>query len=111
MFCSGCGNQIDETAVFCAKCGKRVCISEIPMAEEKVRVVLDPSEVAPQKEIADSGSSLSGHGRTIGLILMILSFVVDFVALFLIGFEAFIPVTIIAGALFMVGFLIRMFCL
>lgn len=109
MFCSNCGKEIQENTSFCPYCGKNVNQVPIPAAE-KVKVILDPSEVVEAKQPIDSSKSFSGQGKTLGLVLMIVSIVFDLVGMFAIGFDAFIPITIGATALFVIGFLLRMFC-
>ena len=110
MFCSKCGSDLQDGAQFCPKCGTKVEQTLAPEPEKKVKVILDPEEVVPQKETADSSKTFSGQGKTFGLILMIISIIGDLVAMFAIGFDAFIPVTIGATVLFVIGFLMRMFC-
>lgn len=109
MFCSNCGKEIIENTSFCPNCGKNVNQASRPV-EEKVKVILDPSEVANAKQPVDSSRSFSGQGRTFGMILMIISIIGDLVAMFAIGFDAFIPITIGATILFVIGFLLRIFC-
>lgn len=110
MFCSKCGNDLPEGTQFCSKCGNKVGEAAVPVVEKEVKVVLDPTEVVPQKKTADSGSSFAGQGKTFGLILMIVSIIGDLLAMFAVGFDAFIPITIGATVLFAIGFLMRMFC-
>ena len=110
MFCSKCGSDLQEGTQFCSKCGNKVGEVFSPVLEQEVKVMLDPSEVVPQKKAADSGSSFAGQGKTLGLILMIVSIIGDLVAMFAIGFDTFIPVTMGATVLFVIGFLMRMFC-
>ncbi len=109
MFCSNCGKEIQENTSFCPYCGKNVNQASHSVTE-KVKVILDPSEVSEAKQPIDSSKSFSGLGKTFGLALMILSIVFDFVGIFAIGFDAFIPVTIGATVLFMIGLLLRFFC-
>lgn len=109
MFCSNCGKEIQESTSFCPYCGKNVNQALQPAAE-KVKVILDPSEVVDTKQPIDSSKSFSGQGKTFGLVLMIVSIVFDLVGMFAIGFDAFIPITIGATALFVIGFLLRIFC-
>ena len=110
MFCSKCGNQLQDGTQFCPSCGNKVGEAAAPVTRQEVKVMLDPAEVVPQKKAADSSKSFSGQGKTFGLILMIVSIIFDLVAMFAIGFDAFIPITIGATALFVIGFLMRLFC-
>ncbi len=110
MFCSGCGNKLQEGTQFCPNCGSKVSAAASPAAEKEVKVILDPAEVVPQKPVADSSKSFAGQGKTFGLILMMVSIIGDLVAMFAIGFDAFIPITIGATILFVIGFFLRMFC-
>lgn len=109
MFCSNCGKEIQENTQFCPYCGKNVNQSPRPVVE-KVKVILDPSEVVDAKQPTDSSKSFSGQGKTIGLVLMIVSIIFDMVAMVAIGFDAFIPITIGATVLFVIGLLLRLFC-
>ena len=61
------------------------------------------------KEFKDSNKRVTGYGKTFGIMLMILSVVGDLLAMLLIGFDAFIPVTIGAAVLFVIGFLMTIF--
>ena len=110
MYCSKCGSNLQDGTQFCPKCGSKVEESILPVAEKEVKVVLDPVERIPQKEVTDSSQSFSGQGKTFGLILMLISIIGDLVAMFAIGFDAFIPITIGATVLFVIGFFMRMFC-
>lgn len=109
MFCSKCGKEIHDGTIFCSSCGNKIGETDSPV-EQEVKVMLDPAEAMPQKKVADSSKSFSGQGKTFGLILMIISIIGDLVAMFAIGFDVFIPITIGATVLFAVGFLMRMFC-
>lgn len=109
MFCVKCGAQLPDGAAFCPSCGNKTA-AEAPAATGEVKVMLDPAEVVPQKAAPDSSKSLAGQGKTIGLILMIISIFGDLLAMMVVGFDAFIPVTIGATVLFVIGFLLRMFC-
>ncbi len=109
MFCSKCGTNLQEGTQFCHNCGNKVGVTNTAVPKQEVKVMLDPSEVVPSKKTADSSKTMSGQGKTIGLILMMLSIIADVVCMFLIGFDAFIPVTIGATILFVIGFFIRMF--
>ena len=110
MFCSKCGKQLKDEMQFCPFCGNKAGEASSSGISHEPRIMLDPSEVVPHKEVPDSSRSLAGQGKTIGLILMILSIVMDLAGMMLIGFDAFIPFTIAATAMFVIGFLIRMFC-
>lgn len=109
MFCSNCGKEIQENTSFCPYCGKNVNQASRSIAE-KVKVILDPSEVVDAKQPIDSSKSFSGQGKTFGLVLMMVSILFDLVGMFAIGFDVFIPITIGAAVLFVVGFLLRIFC-
>lgn len=108
MFCPKCGSAITDESLFCKNCGERINNST-QVSKAPPKIVLDPSEIVEQKETKDTSQSFAGQGKTIGLILMILSIVGDLVSLFIIGFDAFIPVTIGAAVLFGIGYLLRMF--
>ena len=109
MFCSNCGKEIQENMSFCPYCGENVNQASHPVAE-KVKVIFDPSEVVDAKQPIDSSKLFSGQGKTFGMVLMIVSIVFDLVGMFAIGFDAFIPITIGATVLFVIGFLLRIFC-
>ena len=110
MFCSKCGKVIQDGAQFCPNCGNQIDEAVSHVAEKEVKVMLDPTEVVPQKGTADSSKTFSGQGKTFGLILMMISVIGDLIAMFAIGFDAFIPITIGAAVLFVIGFFMRMFC-
>ena len=110
MFCSKCGAKLQDGAQFCPQCGSSIGKAASLIVEKEIKVILDPSEVTPQKQVVDSSKTFSGQGKTFGLLLMIISIIGDLVAMCVIGFDAFIPVTIGATVLFVVGLLLRMFC-
>ena len=110
MFCSKCGATLQDETQFCSQCGNKVSEVSESVAVKEVKVILDPAEVVPAKEIADSSKSFAGQGKTFGLILMMISVIGDLIAMIAIGFDAFIPVTIGATALFVLGFFLRIFC-
>ena len=70
---------------------------------------IDPAEVVPQKAITDSSKTFSGQWKTIGLSLMTISIIGDLLSMFVIGFDFFIPITIGASILFVIGFFMQMF--
>lgn len=109
MFCSNCGKELEDSATFCSDCGQSTGVHKV-LPSESVKFVLDPSEVVETKPVADSSKTFSGQGKVIGLILMIFSIVGDLVAMFVIGFDAFIPITTASTVLFVIGFLLRVFC-
>ena len=106
MFCPKCGIEIKNNVQFCTECGNK--LNTINLNQPKV--VLDPSEIVVKKDTKDSSETFSGLGRSFGICLMIISIILDLVGMFVIGFEAFIPITIGATVLFVIGFLMRMFC-
>lgn len=108
MFCSNCGAKIQDGTQFCPQCGNK--IDKTAPSIKEVKVILDPNEATSQKQVTDSSKSFSGQGKTFGLILMILSIIGDLAAMCVIGFDAFIPVTIGASVLFIIGLLLRLFC-
>jgi len=110
MFCAKCGEEIVDGTQFCPNCGNKTGNTIEKKVIQAPKVMLDPTEVVEHKETADSSKTFSGQGRTIGLIMMIFSIVLDLVGMVAIGFDAFIPITIGSAALFVIGFLIRMFC-
>ena len=105
MFCSKCGTNLQEGTQFCHNCGNEVAKTASSVAQKEIKVMLDPSEVVPQKKVADSSTSFSGQGKTIGLILIIVSIIIDLVGLI----SGFIPITILGSVLFVVGILMRLF--
>ena len=105
MFCSKCGTNLQEGTQFCHNCGNKVGETNTAVPKQEVKVMLDPSEVVPSKKTADSSKSFSGQGKTLGLILMIVSIIIDLVGLV----SGFIPITILGTVLFVVGVLMRMF--
>lgn len=110
MFCPKCGSELPNESQFCPNCGNSLHGATPSSAKKEVKVILDPTEVVPQKLTADSSKSFSGQGKTFGLILMLISILGDLAAMFVIGFDAFIPITIGATVLFVIGFFMRMFC-
>ena len=108
MFCSNCGKEIQNGSEFCSNCGHK-CIAERNLNSNTPKIILDPSETAYKQKTSDSSKSFSGQGKSIGLILMLISIVVDVVGMTVIGFDAFIPITIFATVLFVAGFFIRTF--
>ena len=106
MFCPKCGTANAPNSSFCEKCGNNLV--EISH-NEPPKVMLDPKEVVEQKESKDSSKTFAGYGKVFGLILIIVSILGDLLALFAIGFDAFIPITIGAAVLFVIGFLMTLF--
>lgn len=106
MFCSKCGSEMAEGGIFCPTCGAKANDENSPQP----KVILNPDEVMPHSEVSDSSQTFSGSGRSIGMCFMIISIVADLVGMFTIGFDAFIPITIGSSVLFVIGFLLRMFC-
>ena len=51
-----------------------------------------------------------GVWKPLTIFLMVVSIIFDLVGMFAIGFDAFIPITIGATVLFVIGFLLRIFC-
>lgn len=105
MFCSKCGTNLQDGTLFCPSCGNKVGETPAPVAQKEVKVMLAPAEVVPAKEAKDSSKSMSGQGSTIGLILIIISIILDLFALV----SGFIPLMTVGTILFVVGILIRMF--
>ena len=97
--------------MFCSKCGKEIQDNgeQSPSVSQPVKVMLDPKEAMPEKKVADSSKTFKGQGGTFGTILMLLSVIFDVVAMFAIGFDAFIPITIGSTVVFVIGFFLRMF--
>lgn len=107
MFCSKCGKEFPDDASFCPACGNKVG-EQSPNVSQSVKVMLDPKEAMPEKKVVDSSKTFKGQGGTIGTILMISSVLFDLIAMFLIGFDAFIPITIVSAVVFVIGFFLRM---
>lgn len=105
MFCSKCGTNLNEETQFCYKCGNKVGEVQQSVIKNEPKVMLDPSEVVPQKKVSDSSKSFSGQGKTMGMVLIIVSIIIDLVGLV----SGFIPITILGTILFVVGILMRMF--
>ena len=105
MFCSKCGTNLQDGVQFCHNCGNKVGEVQQSVSKSEPKVILDPSEVVPQKKVADSGKSFAGQGKTLGLVLIIVSIIIDLVGLV----SGFIPITILGTVLFVVGILMRMF--
>ena len=109
MFCSKCGNQLQDGVLFCPKCGNAVNNTRAVPVEKETKVMLEPSEVIKHGE-NNGKKTTSGHAGTYGIVLMIVSVILSLISMFAVGFEAFIPITVLSTALFVVGFLLRMFC-
>lgn len=109
MFCSKCGNQLQDQVQFCPKCGNAVNKIETIQGKKEVKVMLDPTEVVSHNG-DNRKNTTSGQAGTYGLILMVISIIFSLVSMFAVGSEAFIPITIGGTTLFVIGFLIRMFC-
>ena len=109
MFCAKCGTNLQDGSQFCPSCGSKVGQSSASEAPKKVTVMLDPTEVVPAKEAKDSSKTFSGMGKIMGITLMLVSIIGDLIAMFAIGFDSFIPITIGATVLFVIGFFLNMF--
>ncbi len=109
IFCSKCGNQLQDGTQFCNKCGNPTNDVATPSAAKEVKIVLDPSEVIVH-DADNRKKTTSGHAGTYGIILMLISVIFSLVSMFAIGFDAFIPITIGSSVLFVIGFLMKMFC-
>lgn len=105
MFCAKCGTNLQDGTQFCHNCGNKVGGNASPVIKTEPKVMLDPSEVVPQKKAPDSSKSFSGQGKTMGMVLIIVSIIIDLVGLV----SGFIPITILGTVLFVVGILMRMF--
>lgn len=105
MFCYKCGTNLPDGTQFCHNCGNKVGEVQQPASKNEPKVMLDPSEIVPQKKVTDSSKSFSGQGKTMGMVLMIVSIIIDLVGLV----SGFIPITILGTVLFVVGILMRMF--
>lgn len=101
MFCSKCGKELQDDTSFCPACGNKVG-ETAPTVSQPVKVMLDPSEAMPEKKVVDSSKSFGG-GKTLGLILIIVSIILDLIGIF------FFPVFILGTVFFVVGILLRMF--
>ena len=108
MFCSNCGKEIQNGSEFCPHCGQK-CVLNRTSNSNAPKIILDPSETVYKQTTTDSSKSFSGQGKSIGLILMVISIIVDVIGMFVIGFDAFIQITICATVLFVIGFIMRMF--
>jgi len=109
MFCSKCGNQLREEVQFCPNCGNAVSKNDTAQISKEAKVMLDPSEIVNHTENNEKKTT-SGHAGTYGFILMIVSIIISLISMVVIGSDAFIPITIAGTALFVIGFLMRMFC-
>lgn len=109
MFCSKCGNQLQDGTRFCPKCGNEVNGDNVAPTVKETKVILEPSEVI-KRDAKNGKNTTLGHAGTYGLVLMIVSIIFGLVSMFTIGLDAFIPITVCSTALFVIGFLIRMFC-
>lgn len=104
MFCTKCGTVLQDGSQFCPCCGNKIEEDSFG-SQSEVKVMLDPSEVVPAKKVADSSKSLSGQGSNIGLILIIVSIIIDLFSLV----TGLFPLMILGTILFVVGGLIRLF--
>lgn len=103
MFCSKCGKKLQDDVSFCPACGNKVG-ENAPAVSQPVKVMLDPAEAMPEKKVYDSSKSFGGQGKTLGLILIIVSIILDLIGIF------FFPFFILGTVFFVVGILMRMFC-
>ena len=97
MFCAKCGNEINNHAEFCPVCGNVIS------TKASVKFVLDPTEIVEAKPVTESSKSFSSMVKPLGYAFIILAILGDLIALFAIGFDIFIPVTIGATVLFVLG--------
>lgn len=103
MFCSKCGKKLQDDVSFCPSCGNKVG-ENAPAVSQPVKVMLDPAEAMPEKKVYDSSKSFGGQGKTLGLVFIIVSIILDLIGIF------FFPVFILGTVFFVVGILMRMFC-
>ena len=103
MFCRKCGKELQDDVSFCPACGYKVG-ENAPAVSQPVKVMLDPAEAMPEKKVYDSSKSFGGQGKTLGLILIIVSIILDLIGIF------FFPFFILGTVFFVVGILLRMFC-
>ena len=129
MFCSKCGNQMPNDSRFCSQCGSAV--NPQPASQQPVYPQTPPApqyeydqgghnfNTAPQQppfpeetpffqQAPDTGGSARSAAGSLGTILMMGSVVFDLISMVAIGSDAFIPITIAAGVIFGIGFLLRM---
>ena len=130
MYCAKCGNQMPNDSKFCSQCGSPVettpaasAPGDQPPAAPAPRYYYDqgghnfnapPQEpVQPEQpsffqQAPDTGGSARSAAGSLGTILMMGSVVFDIISMVAIGSDAFIPITIAAGVIFGIGFLLRM---
>ena len=129
MFCPKCGNQMPSASRFCSQCGRAV--NPQPTSQQPVYPQTSPApqyeydqgghnfNTAPQQppfpeetpffqQAPDTGGSARSAAGSLGTILMMGSVVFDLISMVAIGSDAFIPITIAAGVIFGIGFLLRM---
>ena len=106
MFCGKCGKEVKDGTRFCPYCGYMVSSGDTSTNKKEPSVMLDPSERVEHKDTSDSSKTIAGQGRNIGLILIIVSIIIDLFGLV----TGFFPLTIFGTILFVVGILIKMFC-
>ena len=56
MKCAKCGNELKDTAKFCAFCGSKV--EAAPAAEEKVQKIVEPAEIPAAEEVKEIRAEL-----------------------------------------------------
>ena len=120
MFCSKCGTEIPDGSIFCSKCGNKIApivestsYIKIELNEQpSQKVMLDPNELSEQSEkIKDSGQTMSGSGKALGIVLMIAGGLCDIITMFMVGsssFESFKFVTIAGTISFVLGLILTM---
>ena len=102
MFCPKCGNQMPNDSRFCSQCGSAV--NPQPTSQQPPF----PEETPFFQQAPDTGGSARSAAGSLGTILMMGSVVFDLISMVAIGSDAFIPITIAAGVIFGIGFLLRM---
>lgn len=65
MFCSKCGNQLNDESIFCSKCGRKVAVDEVhSRSSDEQAAELEPSIITSsvkEEQTADDSKHLSAY--------------------------------------------------
>ena len=127
MFCSKCGSQLHSGAAFCKTCGAGVGNTQQSPASTAPQSAVtcpnntetlspatpntasDPSTSVPFISAAKNIQQGSGGGKVIGIVLIVISVLIDFIGMAVFGFEFIGAILAVSGVLFLIGLLLSMF--